>query len=136
MTLRRLDEANWVSGQITPEDVPALARDGVTVLVNNRPDYEEPGQPLAGDIEAAAERAGLAYRFVPIIRGIGPADVDAMRQAIRDADGGKLLAFCRSGNRSALAWAVAMREEGMASEDVERRLHEAGIDSGPIAHLL
>jgi uncharacterized protein (TIGR01244 family) len=135
--IRQLDDKTLVSGQIAPHEVAALAEQhGVTMLVNNRPDFEEPGQPLAAEIEEAAARAGIAYRFVPIIRGIGPADVDAMQQARTDAGDGKLLAFCRSGTRSALAVALAKREDGEAREEIERALAEAGFDSGPIAHLL
>jgi uncharacterized protein (TIGR01244 family) len=106
------------------------------MLVNNRPDGEEPGQPLAGDIEEAAAAAGIAYRFVPIVRGIGPADVEAMQEAMRAVGDGKLLAFCRSGNRSALVSAVAMREEGASADAVTDALARAGFDPGPIAHLL
>ena len=134
--IRQLDDRTMVCGQIAPEDVAGLAKQGVTVLVNNRPDGEESGQPLAGDIENAAARAGIAYRFVPIIRGIGPADVEAMQEALGAAAGGKLLAFCRSGTRSALVCALAHREEGASREDVEQKLTSAGFDSGPIAHLL
>ena len=134
--IRQLDDRTLVGGQIAPHEVAALAEQGVTVLVNNRPDGEEPGQPRAGDIEAAAKQAGIAYRFVPIIRGIGPADVEAMQQAMREAGDGKLLAFCRSGTRSALACALVMREEGASREEVERSLTAAGFDPGPIAHLL
>jgi uncharacterized protein (TIGR01244 family) len=134
--IRRLDDTTWVSGQIAPHEVAGLAKNGVAMLVNNRPDGEEPNQPSASDIEAAAEQAGIAYRFVPIIRGIGPADVEAMQDAIRDSADGKLLAFCRTGTRSALACALAQRENGAPREEVERRLAEAGFDAGPIAHLL
>ena len=134
--IRQLDDKVMVSGQIAPHEVAGLAEQGVTVLVNNRPDGEEAGQPLAGDIEEAAAAAGIAYRFVPIIRGIGPADVEVMQEALREAEGGKLLAFCRSGTRSALALALAQREEGASREEVEQRLSAAGFDSGPIAHLL
>ena len=133
---RQLDERTLVSGQIAPADVASLVSQGVTMLVNNRPDGEEPGQPLAADIEAAAEAAGIAYRFVPIIRGIGPADVEAMQDAMRTAGDGKLLAFCRSGTRSGLALALACRSKGASREEVEQKLAGAGIDSGPIAHLL
>ena len=133
---RQLDERTLICGQIEPGDVAGLARAGVTMLVNNRPDGEEPGQPLAADIEAAAEAEGLAYRFVPIIRGIGPADIEAMQQAMQGAGDGKLLAFCRSGTRSALALALAQRSEGASREEVEQKLAGAGVDSGPIAHLL
>jgi uncharacterized protein (TIGR01244 family) len=135
--IRQLDGRTLVSGQIAPGEVAGLAREhGVTMLVNNRPDGEEPGQPRAGDIEAATAEAGIAYRFVPILRGIGPADVEAMQEAMRDAGDGKLLAFCRSGTRSALTWALAERAEGAPREEVERCVTEAGFDPSPIAHLL
>jgi uncharacterized protein (TIGR01244 family) len=134
--IRQLDERASVSGQLAPHEVAGLAELGVTVLVNNRPDGEEPGQPAAADIEAAADAAGIAYRYVPIMRGIGPADVDAMQEALRDAEGGKLLAFCRSGTRSALALGLAKREQGASADEVHRCLTEAGFDPGPIAHLL
>ena len=134
--IRQLDDQTWVSGQIAPHEVAGLAEQGVTVLINNRPDGEESGQPLASEIEQAAADAGIAYRFVPIIRGIGPADVEEMQQARRDAEGGKVLAFCRSGMRSAMLCALAHREDGMPSAEVQQRLIDAGFDPGPIAHLL
>jgi uncharacterized protein (TIGR01244 family) len=134
--IRQLDDRTLVSGQIAPDEVAGLAEQGVTVLVNNRPDGEEPGQPRASDIEAAAAEAGITYRFVPIIRGIGPADVEEMQNALHEVGDGKMLAFCRSGTRSALACALAHREEGASRQQVEERLLEAGFDSGPIAHLL
>jgi uncharacterized protein (TIGR01244 family) len=134
--IRQLDDRTLVSGQIAPEDVAGLAEQGITVLVNNRPDGEEPGQPLAADIEEAAAQAGITYHFVPIIRGIGPADVEEMQKAWREAEGGKLFAFCRSGRRSALACALAQRDEGVSPEQVVQQLNQAGFDHGPIAHLL
>lgn len=134
--IRQLDDRVMVSSQVAAHEVAGLAEQGITVLVNNRPDGEEAGQPLAGEIEDAAAAAGIHYRFVPIIRGIGPADVEEMQKALRAAEGGKLLAFCRSGTRSALALALAKRDEGASSEEVIQQLNQAGIDHGPIAHLL
>ena len=134
--IRELDDQVLVSGQVAPPEVAGLAQQGVTVLVNNRPDGEEAGQPLAGDIEAAAAAAGISYRYVPIIRGIGPADVESMQEAMREAEGGKLLAFCRSGTRSAMALGLAKRGQGASSDEVQQCLSDAGFDPGPIAHLL
>lgn len=134
--MKQLDETVAVSGQVRPSDVPGLKQLGITMLINNRPDGEEAGQPLGAAIEDAAQEAGIEYRFVPIIRGIGPSDVQSMREAFEACGPGKCLAFCRSGNRSALAWAVARREQGVSREEVERQAAEAGVDLGPVAHLL
>ena len=133
---RQLDARTLVSGQIGPEHMAEAKRLGVKVIVNNRPDNEDPGQPLGAVIEAAAKAQGLDYRHVPIARGMGPADVEAMRQAMQDAGEGKMLAFCRSGNRSTLAWAVACHEEGVPREELERAAEGAGFSLAPVRHLL
>ena len=136
---RQLDDKTMVDGQIAPADVAALAEQGVTMIVNNRPDDEDEGQPASDDIEAAATAAGIAYRHIPIVRGMGPTDVEAMREAIAavaQVEGGKMFAFCRTGNRSALAWAVARSEDGVERAEIERSVEGAGYDVGPVAHLL
>lgn len=134
--IRQLDGNMLVSGQLRPDEVAGLAQRGVAMIVNNRPDGEEPEQPLGADIEAAATAAGIAYRHVPILRGIGPADVAAMQAALDAANEGQTLAFCRSGTRSALAWALAMREQGRSREEIEAAVTAAGFNVAPIAHLL
>lgn len=134
--IRQLDERTLVSSQVAPGEVAALAEQGVTMIVNNRPDGEDSEQPPGADIAAAAEAAGIAYRFVPVRYGIGPAEIDGMRAAVAATGDGKLLAFCRSGTRSALTWALAKRAEGAPADEVALRVSEAGIDPAPIAHLL
>jgi len=133
---RQLDDNTLVNGQISPEDIDGLKALGVTLIVNNRPDGEDVGQPESDDIEAAAKAAGIDYRHVPIARGLGPSDIEAMREAMHAAGEGKLFAFCRSGNRSTLAWAVARSEDGVPTEELHRQANQAGFDLGPVAHLL
>ena len=133
---RQLDETTLIDGQIAPGAVAALKELGVTMIVNNRPDGEDQGQPTSAEIEAAAIAAGIEYRHVPIARGMGPSDIEAMRDAMHAAGDGKLYAFCRSGNRSVLAWAVAKSEDGMARAELERCVADAGFNLGPVAHLL
>ena len=133
---RQLDEKTLVDGQIGPDDVAMLKAMGVTLIVNNRPDGEDANQPTSDEIEAAARDVGLDYRHVPIARGLGPSDIDAMREAMHSVGEGKLFAFCRSGNRSTLAWAVARNVDGVSREELDQIANEAGFDLGPIAHLL
>lgn len=134
--IRQLDDRTMVSGQVAPHEVAGLAEQGITMLVNNRPDGEEDGQPFASEIEEAAAKAGIGYRFIPIIRGIGPADIEEMQKALREVGDGKLLAFCRTGTRSAFAVALAKREDGAPANEVSTCLVSAGFDPSPIAHLL
>ena len=133
---RQLDDRTLVNGQIEPGDIAELKTLGVTMIVNNRPDGEDEDQPLSEDIERAAVEAGLSYRHIPIARGMGPADVESMRAAIHEAGEGKLFAFCRSGNRSTLAWAIARSEDGVPREELERCAEGAGFNLGPVTHLL
>ena len=133
--IRALDDKTLVSGQIAAADVAKLKDKGVTMIICNRPDGEDAGQPAAAEIQDAAEQAGIEFRNVPIRRGIGPADVEAMEEAIAAAPG-KLLAYCRSGTRSTLVWALARREQGASVEELEEAAKSAGFDLAPIAHLL
>ena len=133
--IRQLDAKTLVSGQIQPREVAGLKDEGVTMIVCNRPDGEDPGQPTAAEIERCAEEAGIEFRQIPIIRGIGPSDSEAMRQALEQTEG-KVLAYCRSGTRSALVWAIARREQGASIEELQRAAGQAGVDLTPVAHLL
>lgn len=134
--MRQLDKQVSVSPQIQPSDVARLKDEGVSMIINNRPDGEDPDQPLGADIERAANDAGIAYRAVPIFRGIGAGDVEAMEEAFTECGEGKILAFCRTGTRSALAWAVARSEQGVPREEIEHKASAAGVDLTPVEHLL
>lgn len=133
--MRKLDDTTSVSGQIQPADVAGLKASGISMIVCNRPDEEEPGQPTAAEVQQAARAQGIEFRHVPIIRGIGPSDVEAMQEAL-DAAPGKLLAYCRTGNRSALTWAVARRGQGASVEEIRAAVTGAGYDLSPVEHLL
>ena len=59
MDIRPLEDRLHVSPQILPEEVQTAADQGYRAIISNRPDAEEPGQPMTEDIRAAAEAAGL-----------------------------------------------------------------------------
>jgi uncharacterized protein (TIGR01244 family) len=104
---RNVTDGFAVSAQISPEDVEAAAADGVTLVINNRPDGEDAGQAPGSVIEAAAKQAGLHYVHIPIVGRPSPAQVEAMKSAI-SATSGKVLAYCRSGTRSITVWAMGV----------------------------
>ena len=130
-----LDADTLVSGQIRPEDVAEAAAQGVTLIVNNRPDHEEPGQPLAEEIRQAAEAAGLAYRHIPFSAVMSSDQVAEMAEAMAQSEG-KTLAFCRSGTRSTYIWALARASQGADGEQLIALAAAAGYDLTPLrTHL-
>jgi uncharacterized protein (TIGR01244 family) len=100
-----------VAPQISVADVDEAARQGFRTLINNRPDGEEPTQPRAAEIEAAAKAAGLAYHHIPVVGAPTPQQVEATRAVLQDAEE-PVLAFCRSGTRSIITWSLSQATSG------------------------
>ena len=107
MDIRPLSDQYAVSPQITPEDVTAIAEAGYTTLICNRPDGEIPPELRADVIRRSAETAGLRFVLNPVVGGaISLENVQAQGAALRDSDG-PVLAYCASGNRSSIVWALS-----------------------------
>lgn len=135
MDIRKLDENVSVSPQLRPEEITELATLGFRSVICNRPDGEEPGQPGFAEIEAAARQHGLEARFVPVISGaLRPEDVAAFDEALRELPG-PVLAYCRSGTRSAMLWALAQAGRRPADE-LLAAARRAGYDLEPIRPAL
>jgi uncharacterized protein (TIGR01244 family) len=103
-----------VSPQITLADVASAAEQGFVLLINNRPDGEDPSQPSSAQMQAAAEAAGLGYVHIPVVGGPTPDQVEQVRQAIDQTDG-PVLGFCRSGTRSIVTWSIGQALSGERS---------------------
>lgn len=113
---RRVTDTLSVSPQVTEADMARAAAEGFVLVINNRPDGEDPTQPSSATIEAAARAAGLDYVHVPVRGGPGPDQVDAVRVAIEAAKG-PVLAFCRSGTRSIVTWSIGQAISGAADRE-------------------
>jgi uncharacterized protein (TIGR01244 family) len=126
--IRRIDDRISVAPQIHPDDIAGIKAAGFVAIVNNRPDGEEAGQPLAAEMRAAAEAAGLRYTEIPVTgAGISLPQVEAMSAAL-DAAGGPLLAHCRSGTRSCNLWALAAVKAGLHPDTAMAAAAAAGYD--------
>jgi len=129
---RVLSPTMLASPQIGPADVVEAAGQGVSLIINNRPDGESPGEPQGPEIEAAARKAGLDYLAIPIVgAGFGEPQVEAMQQAIGNANG-KVLAYCRSGTRSTLLWSLAQARAGEDIDAIAATARQAGYDVSPV----
>lgn len=131
LDLRRVTDGFAVAPQIAPEDMAALKAQGFVAVINNRPDGEEPGQPSGPEMAAAAEAAGLAYRAIPVAGGFAHPQVAEMAQVLTGTDG-PVFAFCRSGTRSTLLWALAEASRGGDPGEIADAAAQAGYDIAPV----
>ncbi len=133
---RELTDMIFVSPQISLADVDTARALGVTLIVNNRPEGEAEDQIPGSEIELAARAAGLDYVAIPISHsGFSQPQVEAMAVALEKADG-KVLAYCRSGTRSTLLWALAEASEGADPDSLTEVAAVAGYDLAPVRPLM
>ena len=103
------------------------------LIVNNRPEGESDDQTPGDDIAAAARAAGIAYVAIPVTHaGFSMAQVEALRAALAQAADAPVLAYCRSGTRSTLLWALAQATTGANPDEIAAKAASAGYDIAPI----
>lgn len=125
--LHPLEPGLSVCGQLQPEDVAALAAAGFRTLICNRPDHEEPEQPAADAIERQAQAHGLAWAAIPITSAsLDSMDVRSFAAAL-DSLPRPILAYCRSGNRCCVLWALA-RSVSLPEEHLVETAQAAGYN--------
>jgi sulfide:quinone oxidoreductase len=135
MDLRKLTDDLFVSAQIEPSDVALLAAQGVRAIICNRPDGESPGQPTVKSIEEAAAAHGITIVYQPVVsNAIGDGDVEAFEKALKTL-AGPVLAYCRSGTRCTVLWALS--EAGnRPPQEILLSAMRAGYDLSPLVQRI
>lgn len=135
MELKKISPRITVSPQITVEDVEAIAAEGYRAIICNRPDGEGADQPTFEEIETAAKAAGIEARYVPVQRGmVRDEDVAAFGAAL-DTLQRPVLAYCRTGTRSATLWSFhESRNRPMA--EILAATKAAGYDMNGVARRI
>lgn len=131
LDLRPLGGGYSVSPQLTPADMADLAAAGVTDVICNRPDGEVPPDLQEAALREAAEAAGMRFTYNPVVgMGLAPDAITVQRDAM-GPEGTQVVAYCASGMRSALMWALARAGEE-PTEDILAQVRQAGFQ---IDHL-
>ena len=135
MEPRQLAPRYFVSPQIAPEDIPALKASGITLILCNRPDTEVPPSHQAEAVRRAAEAAGLTFAEQPLTHQTMTPEVIARNRALGAETAETVLAYCASGTRSTIAWALGQAGE-MEPDDIVDAAREAGYDIANLAPAL
>ena len=102
MELTKISPMVAVSPQIAAADMPA----GYRAVICNRPDGEGADQQSYEKIDAAAKAAGIEARYLPVTSGmLTDRDVADFSMALEQVQG-PVLAYCRTGTRSATLWSL------------------------------
>ena len=137
LLLQPLDKQSSVSGQLGPADMTEIAALGFGIVVNNRPDREAMfGQPRTEDLKQAAEAAGLLFVDLPFPGpNVTPEQIAALATVLENRDR-RVVAFCKSGMRSALIWAAAEVSAGRSLDEVLAAARNAGQNLDPIGERI
>lgn len=115
MQIRHLTPAYAVSPQIAPEDAAAIKAAGFVAVICNRPDAEISPDLHAEEMRKAVEAQGLEFIINPLIPGAFTPENIAIQAQVQAQASGPVFAYCASGNRSSIAW--AMSQAGKLSTD-------------------
>jgi len=110
MNLTYIADHYAVSPQIQIADVATLKQSDFLAIVCNRPDGEDLGQPNASEISAAAQAQEMSFIHLPMTGPMmTPEQLDQL-EVFLDENDGKVLAYCRSGNRSNIMYAALLEK--------------------------
>ncbi|SFE31292.1 TIGR01244 family protein [Sulfitobacter brevis] len=127
MDIRELTPRYYVSPQIDPADMDALKARGITRILCNRPDAEVPPSHSAAAIRTAAEAAGLSFAEQPLTHQTMVPENIAENRAKGAATDDVVLAYCASGTRSTIAWALGNAGE-LPVDEIISSASKAGYD--------
>ena len=135
MDIKDINKRISVSPQITAADVKAIADAGFRAIICNRPDGEGADQPTFEEIDTAAKSAGLETLYLPIVSGkVEDADAAKFGDAL-DALPGPVLAYCRTGTRSATLWSLS-QAKSLPVSDILAATKSAGYDMGGVVRRI
>jgi sulfide:quinone oxidoreductase len=135
MDARTITSGLSVSPQITAQDVQSARDRGFRAIICNRPDGEGMDQPNFDEIAAAAQAHGLEARYLPIVAGkVQDADAEAFGALLEELPG-PVLAYCRTGTRSATLWSLAAARHKPVA-DILAATQAAGYDMGGVVRRI
>lgn len=127
MSPNQISDTYSVSPQISPEDVAALREAGFVMVLCNRPDEENPPALQADAMRQAVEAEGLRFEVLPLTHQTMNAENILRQQELIESAGGPVLAYCASGTRSTVVWALGQAPVQGADKVIETA-RSAGYD--------
>ena len=123
----RLNENYHVSPQIELEDIKKFADQGFSKIICNRPDDEIPTELHSEYMAIAAKEAGIEFEILPLTHQTMTPENIAKQGDLIDTATGQILAYCASGTRCTVVWAL-WQSGKMSADDIIQTAMEAGYN--------
>ena len=127
MDIREVTSQFFVAPQITETDLALLQKRGIRSVICNRPDGEGADQPTFQELSRTAEKMGMAMRYLPVSGGLVQDEDAADFSEAMNALPKPVLAYCRTGTRSATLWSLAQANNRPLA-DILSATKNAGFD--------
>ncbi|WP_170351329.1 TIGR01244 family sulfur transferase [Ruegeria atlantica] len=125
MEIRPITPRYAVSPQISVEDVPAIADAGFVKVICNRPNVEVPADMQSDAIGDAVRAAGMEYEVLELTHQTMTPENVALQRELAESCGGPVLAYCASGTRCSVVWALGQCDR-MSADDILNATTKAG----------
>ena len=136
MQAKKITSGVSVSEQISASDLREIATLGFRSIICNRPDGEAADQPTFAEIEAAAKAASIPAAYQPVTSGkVMDEDAAAFGKLVDELPK-PILAYCRTGTRSATLWSLSQAAKGTSMSDVLSATKAAGYDMSGVVRRI
>jgi len=125
MEIRPITPRYSVSPQIAVEDVPAIAEAGFVKVICNRPNMEVPADMQSDAIGEAVRAAGLEYEVLELTHQTMTPENVALQRDLAESCSGPVLAYCASGTRCSVVWALGQCDS-MSTDEILNATTKAG----------
>ncbi len=133
MAIEKIADYLYVSKQLDERFAKRVPSYGIKTVICNRPDDEEPNQPSFETVKAWLHNAGVEnVIYMPVVMdGIDDAALAEFQETVAKSPA-PILAYCRSGTRSSMLWALNQVKRGVEVNSVIKAAELAGINLEPL----
>ncbi|CAG9294942.1 protein tyrosine phosphatase family protein [Celerinatantimonas diazotrophica] len=125
MEIHQITKQLSVCPQLTVDEIKTIHQLGYQTIICNRPDGEQPEQPKAEDLKQAAEELGMTFIFQPIVNGQIEFSDGTEFLSYLESSNTPILAYCRTGTRSTILWALSQHNR-LSAEQIRQQTLAAG----------
>ena len=136
--IRKIDKNQYVAGQINIGVLEEIAKYGITLIINNRPDNEEADQVCSEELKLKSKSLGIKFIDIPFSgNSLTKENIIDFSNLIKNSYDEKSLFFCRSGARSSTIWGLAsVLYLDSDIVDVMNKINDIGYDSSVLPNMV